>query len=114
MLGNLRISSKLMIMVCLAVLGIGAVAVVGLSALKTNLLEDRKAKLQDLVLVARQTLDLDREAAKKAGLSDADMLERSKALLRSSSSARAITSMRWPWMGWSRHTPIRKSKARIC
>ncbi len=83
MLGNLRISSKLMIMVCLAVLGIGAVAVVGLSALKTNLLEDRKAKLQDLVLVARQTLDLDREAAKKAGLSDADMLERSKALLRS-------------------------------
>jgi methyl-accepting chemotaxis protein len=82
MLGNLRISSKLMIMVCLSVLGIGAVAGVGLSAFKDNLLEDRKAKLQDLVQLARQTLDLDREAARKAGLSEADMLARSKALLR--------------------------------
>ncbi|MGO4714785.1 methyl-accepting chemotaxis protein [Bradyrhizobium sp. 2TAF24] len=83
MLGNLRISSKLMIMVCLAVLGIGAVAAVGLSTLKSNLLEDRKAKLQDLVRVTQQALDFDRETAKKAGLSEAEMLERSKTLLRS-------------------------------
>ncbi|WP_315830946.1 methyl-accepting chemotaxis protein [Bradyrhizobium prioriisuperbiae] len=82
MLGNLRISSKLMIMVALSVLGIGAVAGVGLSALKDNLLEDRKAKLQELVLLARQALDSDREAAKKAGLSDADVMARSKALIR--------------------------------
>src|SRR6201990_155665 len=82
MLGNLRISSKLLIMVALSVLGIGAMAAVGLSILKDNLLEDRKAKLLDVVQMARQAIDLDREAAKKAGLSDADMLTRSKDLLR--------------------------------
>ena len=83
MLGNLRISSKLMIMVCLAVLGIGAIAWAGLSALRANLIEDRKAKLQDVVQLARQALDFDRDAAKKAGLSEADTLARSKALLGS-------------------------------
>ncbi|MCA1451785.1 cache domain-containing protein [Bradyrhizobium sp. BRP22] len=82
MLGNLRISSKLMIMVGLSVLGIVAVAFVGLQALRNNLLEDRKAKLQDLVLLAKQTVERDYEAAKKAGLSDTQVLERSKALLR--------------------------------
>ena len=82
MLGNLRISSKLMIMVGVSVLGIVTVAFVGLQALKDNLLEDRKAKLQDLVLLAKQTLEQDYQAAKKAGLSDAQTLERSKALLR--------------------------------
>ena len=40
MLGNLRISSKLLVMVGLSVLGIIAVAGVGLSALRDNLLED--------------------------------------------------------------------------
>lgn len=83
MFGNLRISSKLMIMVCLAVLGIGAVAGVGLSALRENLIEDRKAKLQELVLLARQAVDLDRQAALKAGLSEAEIVARSKTLLRS-------------------------------
>jgi methyl-accepting chemotaxis protein len=82
MLGNLRISSKLLVMVGLSVLGILAVAGVGLSALRDNLLEDRKAKLQDVVLLARQTVDLDYQNSKKAGLSDADAFERSKALLR--------------------------------
>src|ERR1700755_2997031 len=77
MLGNLRISSKLMIMVVLSVLGIGAMAAVGLSVLKANLLEDRKAKLLDGVETAR-----DREATKKRGRSEADMLTRSKDLLR--------------------------------
>src|SRR5262245_39752790 len=82
MLGNLRISSKLMIMVGVSVLGIVAVAFVGLQALRNNLLEDRKAKLQDLVLLAKQTVEQDYQAAKKAGLSDAQTLERNKALLR--------------------------------
>jgi methyl-accepting chemotaxis protein len=83
MLGNLRISFKLMIMVALAMLGIVAVAVVGLSALKDNLIEDRRSKLENIVQMARQALDRDREAAKSAGLSETDMLARSKALLGS-------------------------------
>jgi methyl-accepting chemotaxis protein len=82
MLRNLRISSKILIMVGLSVLGIIAVAAVGLSALRDNLVEDRKNKLQDLVLLARQTVDLDYQASRKAGLSDAETLARSKALLR--------------------------------
>jgi len=82
MLGNLKISSKLLIMVCLSVLGIAAVAAVGLSALRNNLLEDRKVKLHDLVLLARQAVDLNYQASHRAGLSDAEALERGKALLR--------------------------------
>jgi methyl-accepting chemotaxis protein len=82
MLGNLKISSKLLIMVVLSVVGIAAVAAVGLSALRSNLLEDRKAKLHDVVLLARQAVDLNYQASHQAGLSDADALERGKALLR--------------------------------
>ncbi len=81
MLGNLRISYKLMIMIGLLVLGIAAVAGVGLSALWNNLLEDRKAKLQDVVLLARQALELDYQVSRKAGLSDAEAMERGKVLL---------------------------------
>jgi methyl-accepting chemotaxis protein len=83
MLGNLRISSKLLLMVALSVLGIAAVAGVGLSALWNNLLEDRKAKLQDVALLARQAIDLNYQASQKAGLSEAETLARSKLLLRS-------------------------------
>ena len=83
MLGNLRISSKLMLMVALSVLGIAAVAGVGLSALWNNLLEDRKAKLQDVALLARQAIDLNYQASQKAGLSEVETLARSKVLLRS-------------------------------
>src|SRR5882724_9458621 len=82
MLGNLRISYKLLMMVGLSVLGIAAVAGVGLSALWSNLLEDRKAKLQDVVLLARQALDLNYQASRQAGVSEADAVERGKALLR--------------------------------
>jgi methyl-accepting chemotaxis protein len=82
MLGNLRISTKLLIMLGLSVLGIAAVAAVGLSALRNNLLEDRMAKLQDVVLLARQAVDLNYQASHQAGLSDAEALERGKALLR--------------------------------
>ena len=83
MFGNLRISSKLVIMVVLAMIGIVAVASIGLSALKDNLLEDRKGTLRELVLLASQALERDYQAARKAGLSDAESMERSKALLRS-------------------------------
>jgi methyl-accepting chemotaxis protein len=82
MLGNLRISYKLFTMIGLSVLGILAVASIGLSALWNNLLEDRKAKLQDVVLLARQTLDLNYQTSRQAGLSEAEALERGKALLR--------------------------------
>jgi len=82
MLGNLRISYKLFTMIGLSVLGILAVASIGLSALWDNLLEDRKAKLQDVVLLARQTLDLNYQTSRQAGLSEAEALERGKALLR--------------------------------
>ena len=82
MLGNLKISSKLLIMAGLSVLGIAAVAAVGLSALRNNLLEDRKAKLHDVVLLARQAVDLNYQASHQAGLSDAEAMERGKTLLR--------------------------------
>ena len=82
MLAGLRISSKLMIMVGVSVIGIAIVASISLSTLRDNLLEDRKAKLHDLVLLARQAVDLDYQASKKAGLSDAEAFERGKALLR--------------------------------
>ncbi|UFW88456.1 methyl-accepting chemotaxis protein [Bradyrhizobium barranii] len=83
MFSTLKISSKLMLMVALSILGIVAVAGVGLSALKNGLLEDRKDKLQQLVLLAKQALELDYEASRKAGLSDAQAVERSKQLLQS-------------------------------
>lgn len=83
MLGNLRISSKLLMMVGLAALGVIAVAGVGLSVLKENLLEDRKAKLQDIVLLVRQAIERDYESSRKSGLSEADALERGRSLLRS-------------------------------
>src|SRR5216683_786414 len=82
MLGNLRISFKLLIMVGVSVLGIIAVAGVGLQTLRDNLLADRKAKLQDVVLLARQTIDQDYQASRRAGLSDAEALMRGKVLLR--------------------------------
>jgi methyl-accepting chemotaxis protein len=82
MLGNLRISSKLLMMVILSALGIVGVAGVGLSALRDNLLEDRKAKLQDLVLLARQAVEQNYEVSRSAGLSDAETLERGSKLLR--------------------------------
>jgi methyl-accepting chemotaxis protein len=82
MLGNMRISYKLLMMIGLSVLGIAAVASVGLSALWSNLLEDRKAKLQDLVLLTRQALELNYQVSHQAGLSDAEAAERAKVLLR--------------------------------
>jgi methyl-accepting chemotaxis protein len=83
MLGNLRISRKLLMMISLSVLGMAAIAAVGLMAVWSNLLEDRKSKLQDVVLLARQALDLDYQASRQAGLSDMQAMERGRTLLRS-------------------------------
>jgi methyl-accepting chemotaxis protein len=82
MLGNLRISYKLVMMIGLSVLGIAAMAGLGLSALWGNMMEDRKAKLQDIVTVAREALENNYEASRAAGLSDAETRERGSALLR--------------------------------
>ena len=82
MLGNLRISYKLLVMIGLSALGIAAMAGVGLSALWGNLMEDRRAKLQDIVLIAREALDYDLQASRQAGLSEAAAMERGRALLR--------------------------------
>lgn len=83
MFRNLRISFKLGIMVGLAMLGIIAVASISLSALKNNLLEDRKVMLQELVMLAKQSLEQSYQAGLKAGRSEAEILEQSKALIRS-------------------------------
>jgi methyl-accepting chemotaxis protein len=83
MFGNLRISYKLLMMIGLSVLGIAAMAGLGLSALWGNMMEDRRAKLQDIVTIAHEALEFDHEASRKAGLSEADAMERAKALLRS-------------------------------
>ena len=83
MLGNLRISYKLLMMIGLSVLSIAAMAGLGLSALWDNMMEDRRAKLQDIVTIARETLEYDYQLSRKAGLSEAETMERAKALLRS-------------------------------
>jgi methyl-accepting chemotaxis protein len=82
MLGNLRISYKLLMMIGLSVLGIAAVAAMGLSALWGNMMEDRRAKLQDIVTVALETLDYNYQSSQKLGMSEADTMERAKAILR--------------------------------
>jgi methyl-accepting chemotaxis protein len=82
MLGNLKISYKLLMMIGLSVLGVAAMAGMGLSALWANMMEDRRAKLQDIVTVAREALDYTHQSSLKAGLSEADAIERGKALLR--------------------------------
>ena len=68
MLGNLRISYKLLMMIGLSVLGIAAMAGLGLSALWGNMMEDRRAKLQEIVTIAHETLEFDYQASRKAGL----------------------------------------------
>ncbi|WNV11775.1 methyl-accepting chemotaxis protein [Tardiphaga sp. 709] len=77
------ISSKLMLMVGIAIAGIVLVAGLGLTTLRSSLLEDRKDKLQQLVMLAKQTLEQDYSASRKAGLTAADAKERSKQLLQS-------------------------------
>ena len=83
MFGNLRIFIKLAMMDVLAMISIIAVASIGLSALKDNLLADRKVMLRELVLLANRALERDYQLARKAALSDDETIQQSKALLRS-------------------------------
>lgn len=83
MFRNLRISFKLGIMVGLAVLGIVAVASISLSALKNNLLEDRKVMVRELVMLAKQALEQNYQSGRKAERSAAELMEQSKVLIRS-------------------------------
>jgi methyl-accepting chemotaxis protein len=82
MFGNLRISYKLLMMIVVSVLGIAAMAVVGLSALWGNLMEDRRAKLQDIVTIAGEALEYNYQISKQLGLSEAEAMERGKVMLR--------------------------------
>src|ERR1700735_3967574 len=81
MLGNLRISIKLLAMVVLAFVGIALVALVGLTTLRANLIEDRRLKLHDAVLLAVQAVTLGYEEGPKAGLTEQQTIARSKAIL---------------------------------
>ena len=83
MLGNLRISFKLSAMVALAFAGIVAIALLGLAELKANLLEDRRAKLRDVVQLAVQTVTREYQDAITAGLTEQAATLRIKSTLRS-------------------------------
>ncbi|MBR0857861.1 methyl-accepting chemotaxis protein [Bradyrhizobium liaoningense] len=82
MFGSFRISTKLLTIVLLSVIGMIGIAVIGLSTLKDSLLEDRKAKVKELVLLARASIESDYRAALSAGLSESEAREHSKVLLR--------------------------------
>ncbi|QOZ31659.1 methyl-accepting chemotaxis protein [Bradyrhizobium sp. CCBAU 53421] len=83
MFGSLRISTKLLIIVFLSIIGMIGTAGIGLSTLKDTLLRDRMAKVKELVLLARTAIEADYQAARAAGLSEQEARERSKTLLRS-------------------------------
>jgi methyl-accepting chemotaxis protein len=83
MFGNLRIRIKLLVMVGLAVLGIGIVATIDLIELKANLFEDRRSTLEQAVRLAAQAIELDYRQSQKAGLGAPETMERIKGILRS-------------------------------
>ena len=82
MISNLRISTKFTIIIALSAFGVAAVALTGLSALKSNILENRRVALRDEVLLARQVIELDYHASKQAGASDEEAMARSKTVLK--------------------------------
>jgi methyl-accepting chemotaxis protein len=83
LLGNLRISTKFLINISIFVVGIIAVAVMGLMELRENLIEDRKGKLRDLVTVAEQVVAFNAKLVADGTLPEADAVARSKDVLRS-------------------------------
>ncbi len=83
MLGNLRISTKFLITIGVFVVGVIAVAAMGLMELRDNLIEDRKGKLHDLVTTAQQVVTFNAKLAADGALSEADAVQRSKDVLRS-------------------------------
>ena len=82
MLGNLRISTKIVVLIGVFVVGVIAVAMLGLVTLRQNLFEDRKAKLQDLVTTAEQVAESTYKQLREAGASEQDATERVKTVIR--------------------------------
>ena len=82
MLGKLRISTKLMVVIGVFVVGVIAVAILGLVALRQNLVEDRKNKLHDLVTTAQQVAESTYKRLAAAGVADKVAVEGAKAVLR--------------------------------
>ena len=82
MLGNLRISTKILVLISVFVVGVIAVAVLGLVTLRQNLFEDRKAKLHDLVTTAEQVAESTYKQLREAGASEQDATERVKTVIR--------------------------------
>ena len=82
MLGKLRISTKLVVVISVFVVGVIAVAILGLVALRQNLVEDRKNKLHDLVTTAQQVAESTYKRLAAAGAPEKDAVESAKAVLR--------------------------------
>jgi methyl-accepting chemotaxis protein len=82
MLGKLRISTKLMVVIGVFVVGVIAVAILGLATLRQNLVEDRKFKLHDLVTTAQQVAESTYKRLAAAGVPEKDAVEGAKAVLR--------------------------------
>src|SRR5579859_5344870 len=82
MLGNLRISTKLMVLIAVFVIGVVAVAMLGVVTLRQNLFEDRKAKLHDLVVTAAQVAESTYRQLRESGASEKDAIERVKTVIR--------------------------------
>jgi len=82
MLGNLRISTKFVVIIGVFIVGVVAVAMLGLVTLRQNLVEDRKAKLHDLVTTAQQVAESTYKQLSGAGVPEKDAVERAKAVLR--------------------------------
>ena len=81
MLSNLRIPFKLLVVAVISIAAIAAVAVAGLVKLRDSMLEDRKVKLQSLVLLARQAVDVDYERSREYGLTIEEAAARGRELL---------------------------------
>jgi len=81
-LANLRISIKLMAMAVVAFLGILAVAWIGVATLRTNLLEDREAKLRDAINLAVQNIDRVHREGAANHVPEAELTDRMKSTLR--------------------------------
>ncbi|WP_158258226.1 methyl-accepting chemotaxis protein [Rhodopila globiformis] len=83
MLGNIRISFKLLTMVVIALVGMIGIATLGLGELKANLMHDREARLRDVVVLAAQAVSREYQQGIAAGLSAQAANARAAALLRS-------------------------------
>ncbi len=82
MFSHLRISYKLLTMAVLALAAVLTIALLGLHALRANLLADREAKLRDVVQLAAQTMTREYQDAIGAGITGQDATLRIRSALR--------------------------------